>query len=76
MSDDVREQIAETEKEIAEFQAQRDAAMAVLKKLMESEDPAAGVFHAAEIHEARQEKLRLEFEIQFRKGRLSRLRFS
>jgi len=75
MNDDVKEQIAEAEAEIASFQEQMVAVMAEIKRLMDAEDHAAGVYHAAEIHAARQEKLRLEFEIKFRKGRISRLRF-
>ncbi|WP_243440123.1 hypothetical protein [Fundidesulfovibrio soli] len=75
MNDDIRDQIAEAEREIASFQAEMEAVSAEIKRLMAAEDPSAGVSHAGEIHAARQEKLRLEFEIKFRKGRISRLRF-
>ncbi|WP_243313885.1 hypothetical protein [Fundidesulfovibrio agrisoli] len=75
MEDDVREQIAEAEREIASFQVQMETVAAEIKRLMADEDPAAGVSHAGEIHAARQERLRLEFEIKFRKGRINRLRF-
>ncbi|MFP5239058.1 MAG: hypothetical protein ACLGQW_04420 [Acidobacteriota bacterium] len=75
MEDDVRDQIAEAESEIATFQAQMEGVLAEIKRLMAAEDPAAGISRASEIHAARQEKLRLEFEIKFRKGRINRLRF-
>ncbi|GFK94125.1 hypothetical protein NNJEOMEG_01964 [Fundidesulfovibrio magnetotacticus] len=71
MSDD----IAAIEQEIAQFEAERSGVLARIKALSAEEDPLAGVFRHEEIHAAKQEKLRLDFEIQYRRARINRLRF-
>ncbi|WP_243359920.1 hypothetical protein [Fundidesulfovibrio terrae] len=71
----MKEEIAAVEAEIAQFEKERDACLASIKALRAEEDPAAGVFRNTEIHAAQQEKLRLDFEIQYRKNRINRMRF-
>lgn len=44
-----------------------------LRELFAAEDPARGIFYAAEIHAAQQEKLRREVEIEFHRRKLARL---
>ncbi|MDL2316599.1 hypothetical protein LJC59_05900 [Desulfovibrio sp. OttesenSCG-928-A18] len=45
-----------------------------IRELMESEDPARGVFHAAAIHEAKQAHMVLRYRQDFCRARLARLR--
>ena len=44
-----------------------------LRALRDAEDPARGVFHASEIHELQQDKLRMEVELEFHRRNLARL---
>ena len=44
-----------------------------IRALLRSEDPAAGVFHAAAIHEAKQEHMALRYRRDFCQARLRRL---
>lgn len=73
---DLEQEFAALERGIADFEEQRAACLALLRSLMEQEDPANGVFRHAEIHAAKQEKLRLDFEVQYRKNRINRMRFT
>lgn len=73
---DIEQEFAAIEREIAAFEQERADCLALLRSLAEQEDPVNGVFRHAEIHAAKQEKLRLDFEIQFRKGRMNRMRFA
>ncbi|MFP5221000.1 MAG: hypothetical protein ACLGSA_01785 [Acidobacteriota bacterium] len=73
---DMEQEFAAIEKEIADFEEQRARCLELLRSLAEQEDMAGGVFRHEEIHAAKQEKLRLDFEIQFRKGRMSRMRYA
>jgi len=70
----IEEEISATEQELLALQEELARAQAKIRQLMESEDPVQGIFFPQEIHEARQEKLRLVFDIQFRQGRIRRLR--
>ena len=72
MSDEMKD----IESEIADFEKKRAACLANIRALREEEDPATGIFRNVEIHAAQQEKLRLDFEIQYRKNRINRMRFS
>jgi len=69
------DEIADIQAEMAEFEKKRDECLASIKALRGEEDLAAGIFRHAEIHAAQQEKLRLDFEIQYRKNRINRMRF-
>ena len=44
-----------------------------LRALRDAEDPARGIFHASEIHELQQDKLRMEVELEFHRRKLARL---
>jgi hypothetical protein len=72
----MKEEIAAVEAEIAQFEKERDECLASIRALRDEEDPAAGVFRNVEIHAAQQEKLRLDFEIQFRKNKIKRIRYT
>ena len=56
------------------FAAERDACVARCRELLAAEDPAKGVFHAAEIFRLQQDKLRLEVEMEFRRKKINRIR--
>ena len=71
MSDEIKN----IEREIADFEKERAECLANIRTLREEEDPDRGIFRNAEIHAAQQEKLRLDFEIQYRKNRINRMRF-
>ncbi|MBI5519612.1 MAG: hypothetical protein HY916_06095 [Desulfovibrio sp.] len=68
------EDIARCEAEMAGFAAERDACVARCRELLAAEDPAKGVFHAAEIFRLQQDKLRLEVEMEFRRKKINRIR--
>ena len=44
-----------------------------LRALRDAEDPSRGIFHASEIHELQQDKLRMEVELEFHRRKLARL---
>ena len=44
-----------------------------LRALRDAENPAQGIFHASEIHELQQDKLRMEVELEFHRRKLARL---
>jgi len=73
-SESEAETIARCEAEMAGFAAERDACVKRCRELMAAENPAAGVFHAAEIFRLQQEKLRLEVEMEFRRKKINRTR--
>jgi len=64
------------QREIADYEALQAQCQARIKALLAEEDPLAGVFRHAEIHEAKQEKLRLDFEVQYRRAKINRMRFT
>jgi hypothetical protein len=66
--------IACAEAEMAGFTMERDACVARCRELLAAEDPAKGVFHAAEIFRLKQDKLRLEVEMEFRRKKINRIR--
>lgn len=68
------ELIREAEAEMAGFAAERDACVKRCRELLAAEDPAKGVFHAAEIFRLQQDKLRLEVEMEFRRKKINRIR--
>jgi hypothetical protein len=47
--------------------------LARIKALMAAEDPATGVFHAQEIFGLRQDKLRLDVELDTRRRQIKRI---
>ena len=74
LSDDASlpEAIPELEAEITTIDAALDELDVSLRQLMAAEDPAAGRFHAQEIHALRQRKLMLETRRELRKVRIRR----
>ena len=44
-----------------------------IRETFAAEDPAKGVFFAAELHELKQDKLRLDVELEFHRRKLARL---
>ena len=73
-SESPSEAIARCEAEMARFAQERDASVKRCRELLAAEDPAAGVFHAAEIFRLQQDKLRLEVEMEFRRKKINRIR--
>ncbi len=61
------------EAEIAIIDVMLDENDAALRTLLASEDPAAGVFHAQDIHKLRQEKLMLMTRKELRLTRIRRI---
>jgi len=70
LSDD----IPTLEAEVAQLSLEREKAMRLIRELREGEDPENGVFHASEIFEAQQLKLRLDVDIKFRTNKINRIR--
>jgi hypothetical protein len=68
------EAIARCEAELVRFTQERDDCVMRCRELLAAEDPAAGVFHAAEIFRLQQNKLRLEVEMEFRRKKINRIR--
>ena len=73
-SESPSEAIARCEAEMARFAEERDACVTRCRELLAAEDPAKGVFHAAEIFRLQQDKLRLEVEMEFRRKKINRIR--
>jgi len=69
------DEIAAATREIATLTEERSGIEKRIRALQAEEDPALGIFRSGEIHAAKQDKLRLDFEIQFRKNKINRLRF-
>jgi len=70
----IEEEISTVEQELLILQEEQARCQAKIRSLMDSEDPVQGIFFPQEIHEARQQKVSLDFDIQFRKSKISRLR--
>ena len=68
------ETIFELEEQIARIEEAQAACSEAIRKLMESEDLARGVFFPAQIHELHQQKNMLETHRQYRRVRISRLK--
>lgn len=66
--------IDELEAQLVDLRRLKAEQAETARRLMAEEDPAKGLFFAQEIHRARQDKLRLEVEIQFRVNKINRLR--
>ena len=66
--------IARAQAEMDAFAAERDACVKKCRALLAAEDPAAGVFHAAEIYRLQKDKLRLEVEMEFKRKKINRIR--
>ena len=64
----------ELEKRLAELQGEQSAWIQRIRDLSERERPREGVFFAAELHEARQFKMMLEFKMEYCRAKLNRLR--
>lgn len=62
------------ETQIGELDARMTACRASIGDLMAAENPAAGVFHAEAIHEAKQLLMMLRYQKELREARLGRLR--
>jgi predicted RNase H-like nuclease (RuvC/YqgF family) len=71
MSDEIKT----LEEEISRFEKEQAGVAARIRELQAAEDPLKGVFRAAEIHAAKQEKLKIDFEIQYRRAKINRTRF-
>ena len=69
------DEIAEIEREIAMLAEEQSGIVERIRVLQAEEDPVGGIFRSGEIHAAKQEKLRLDFEIQLRRNKINRLRF-
>jgi hypothetical protein len=69
------EEIAAALQEITTLTEEQAGVVERIRALQAEEDPAGGIFRSGEIHAAKQEKLRLDFEIQLRTNRINRLRF-
>ena len=66
--------IFELEAEIELISAAQKKCDAMIRDLMNREDPTAGIFFPAEIHELHQQKNMLETHKEFRRVRIRRLR--
>ncbi len=62
------------EAEIEQLKLELDQCMKRIRLLMQSENPSEGIFFAKEIFENRQDKLRLEVEIELRQKKINRIR--
>jgi hypothetical protein len=67
------EDIPTLEAEIARLTREREETVRSIRELMAAENPAAGVFHHAEIFELQRDKLRLDVDIQFRVNKINRI---
>ncbi len=68
------ETISELEEQIVRIEEAQKACSAAIRRLMESEDMAKGVFFPAQIHELHQLKNMLETHRQYRRVRISRIK--
>ena len=60
--------------QLAEVEKRMQACQAEIQRLMRAEDPGAGVFHAAAIHQAKQLLMMLRYQKDLRSARLNQLR--
>lgn len=70
---EVRRRIAELTEEIARFNLERQRAAAEERELRAREDPAKRISFANEIHDLRQDQLRLQVEIDLLERKIRRL---
>lgn len=63
------------EAEIARIESEETECLNKLNSTLASENPAAGIFFAQEIHALKQDKLRLNVEKEFCRKRIARLQF-
>lgn len=66
--------IPEVQEILDRYQQELKALDAEQKRLFAAEDPAKGVYFAAEIHQNRQAKNQLQVQMQFAQVRLNRLK--
>ena len=62
------------EAQIADVRLRQENCLARIRELMNAEDPALGICHAAAIHEARQLKMMLQYQHDVRVAKRNRLR--
>ncbi|MDL2307020.1 hypothetical protein LJC48_03210 [Desulfovibrio sp. OttesenSCG-928-C06] len=78
LREQAEEVLPDDEEELAarmnELQAEQDAWIQKIRDLSAQEKPREGIFFAAEIHEARQFKMMLEFKLEYCRAKLNRLR--
>lgn len=67
-------EIERLEAEIAGFKAEQTEAVATIRRLMDEERPAEGLFHHEKIFRLQQDKLRLEVEMKLRSNKINRIR--
>ena len=67
------EKIKAIEAEIKDLTRQKEEHEIKVRELMQSENPASGKFYAQEIFQHKQDKLRLEVELDWRQKRINRL---
>lgn len=60
--------------DLAELETRLTACRAEIQRLMDAENPAAGICHSAAIHEAKQLLMMLRYQKDLRAARLNRLR--
>ncbi len=60
--------------EMEAFAQEQKACELRIRELLAAEDPAAGVFHAKEIFETTQNKLRLGVEMEFKRKKINRIK--
>lgn len=66
--------VAELEKLIAATEAERVQCLAYIKETSAAENPAQGISYATELHEARQYKLMLDFQLEACRAKANRIR--
>ena len=69
----VRAMISQLEAEIESLTAEKREQEALANRLIREEDHTAGKYFASEIHAAKQNRQRLDVEIQLRRNRVNRL---
>ncbi|MBI9081035.1 MAG: hypothetical protein JEY79_15010 [Pseudodesulfovibrio sp.] len=67
------EDIPTLEAEIVELTQERERVIKSTREFLDAEDPAKGIFHNTEIHELKQEKLRIDVDIKFRSNKINRI---
>lgn len=71
--EDFPEDVAALEALLAALEGEENLWAAYIKELSALEDPASGLFYAAELHEARQYRMVIRYRKDFCRARLSRL---
>ena len=62
------------EAQITDVRQRQEQCLARIRELMDAEDPARGIYHAAAIHEERQLKMMLKYQHDVRVAKRNRLR--